>query len=175
MSQVRDQVHTLQLSQLTYAQVKEIADRMFLDASNRNEFKEVEALWESWKTINMPTYGQAIAQTSVVTRMQGTVSGAALKLYEPSGSEIYEIQAIVLSANSTGPAQVDVWIEDVNTGDQLYFAPNVSVAANGFTNAFNLADSPFTIDSNQTLQWRVDSPSDASGIRIVGYHFLRQR
>ena len=175
MSQVRDQVQTLQLSQLTYAQVKEIADRMYLDASNRKEFLEIEALWESWKTINMPTYGQAIAQTSVVTRMQGTTAGSVEKPLQPQGTEIYEIQAIVLSANSSGPAQVDVWIEDLNTGDQLYFAPNVSVAANGFTNAFSLADSPFTIDSNQEIRWRVDSPSDASGIRFVSYHFLRQR
>ena len=180
MSQVRDQLHTLTLDEVTATQFKTVLNRLFLDASQRAEAHDGKAMVNSWQATHLPAYGQCIPQSAVVTRAQGgEIGGAGEPVLSPTGQEVYEVQAIVLSANNTPTtdAQVDVFLTDSNTGDTLFFAPNVAVSPNGFTNAFDLTASPFTMDSNMTLKWRVDSAGggSASDIRIVTYHFLRSQ
>jgi hypothetical protein len=108
------------------------------------------------------------------------VGGTGEVVLAPVGQEVYEVNAIVLSANNDpgGNALVDVFLTDKESGETLFFAPNVEVAPNGFVNAFELTSSPFQMDSNMELKFRVDDPGiggNADDIRITTYHFLRSQ
>lgn len=163
MSQIRDQFQTQTQANLEYTKLRDSLDKLFLDRATTSSVQEGIDILEGWKTVHAPTWGTHIPQTAFVLRLQGVDSQGWVSLIKPDPNEIYTVQAVILGSGSSGTNTYDVAIEDHVNSQTLYFAVNVSVSANSFADAYSLASSPFTIDGNTELKFRVKTGTGSNG------------
>ena len=144
LSDVRKQLHTLQVENLTGAQIKSAAGEMFLSLDALVSQHDAQDIVKTYKAVKTPTYGQPIPGTFRIIEKVG--EGGAVSLLGPtvlSSNKAFTITA--LSGTAIGGAVT------VNFGyfDGSTFCKFAALTiSDGDTNTVDLSTTSMQFDSN---------------------------
>jgi len=157
-STIRDELHSLTLEDVTPTQFKTAIGKVFIGPVQEIDTQvDCVGMVEAYRAVHVPTMGQSIPGTAVITRETATDSNV-FDIHKPEDGEVYELNAAQLvNVHAAAPATVAlvltnadglvVVISKVDNG-----APSAVTPRHGFA-----VRAPITYDSSVWLGAIVES------------------
>lgn len=164
LSDVRKQLHTLQVENLTGAQIKSAAGEMFLSLDALVSQHDAQDIVKTYKAVKTPTYGQVIPGSFTI--VEKTMDDGIINLLQSSisANKTYSIQGVSASANG-GAVGVSLGYFD---GSTFVKCSAVSLS-DGDNNAFDLQKFGGYFDSSVYLAALVTSGTAANATVQICY------
>jgi len=111
--QIRDLVHTIKSKDLTPSQIDQAFGEIYLSKDTIDNQLETQEIVEQFQKVKLPTYGQAIPNTTKIVQAQG--DSGLISFFTPAANKTYGL--LGADAINTGAGSVTVSFGYTNGGD----------------------------------------------------------
>lgn len=153
MSQVRKELHTLTLDDLTSTQIKTAVGKVYSDASQAGTQADAVNLVDAYRAVHVPTLGASIPGTGTISTASGVSVGDILTIHKPALGETYQLNAAQLANSGVSVLTASLVLTDGTNSVIISKVENQPAAqSNGFA-----VRAPFTYDNTVYLGAIVDA------------------
>jgi len=111
--QIRDLVHTIKSKDLTPSQIDQAFGEIYLSKDTIDNQLETQEIVEQFQKVKLPTYGQAIPNTTAIAQVAG--DSGLIALLVPAVNKTYGLLGV--DATNNGSGNISVSFGYTNGGD----------------------------------------------------------
>jgi hypothetical protein len=150
-NEVRNQLHTLQVENLTPAQIESAAGGVYLSRNEDSTLLDTQSIVKSFQAVKLPTLGALIPNTCVI--VSRTADSGILPLFTPIVNKSYVLYAADVLNSGGVPGEINLGY--TNAANDKFVTIKAIGANPGATTAFEIT--PVFFDSGAPIGIRMTS------------------